>query len=135
MAGKTNVLGSGHARPLKEYIEELRYAVSPSTEINLGVIPYPKNQVMYLEADTSGLEKDIGWRAETDFKIGILYHSIKITQTNFFNKSFAGIGNELGGLSFPEFKKIAKAFGYTYLSAHSNAEMKEAVDKALAMDG
>ena len=63
------------------------------------------------------------------------YHSIRITQTNLFNKNFVGIGSQSGDLSFPEFKKIAEAFGYTYLCAHSNAEMKQAVDEALAMDG
>ena len=40
-----------------------------------------------------------------------------------------------GDLSFPEFEKIAKAFGYPYYSAHSNAEMKQAVDTVLALDG
>ena len=64
------------------------------------------------------------------------YHSIRITQTNLFSEhTKVGIGPESGDLSFPEFKKIAEAFGYTYLCAHSNAEMKEAVDKALAMAG
>ena len=63
------------------------------------------------------------------------YHSIRITQTNLFNKNFVGIGEESGDLSFPEYRKIAEAFGYPYLSAHSNAEMKETVDRALAMDG
>ena len=63
------------------------------------------------------------------------YHSIRITQTNLFNKNFVGIGEESGDLSFPEFKKIAEAFGYPYQCARSNAEMKEAVDKALAIEG
>lgn len=63
------------------------------------------------------------------------YHSIRITQTNLFNKNFVGIGEESHDLSFPEFKKIAEAFGYPYLSAYSNKEMKEVVDKALSMDG
>lgn len=63
------------------------------------------------------------------------YHSIRITQTNLFNKNFVGIGPQSGDLSFPEFEKLAKAFGYPYLCAHSNAEMMQAVDKALAMDG
>ena len=63
------------------------------------------------------------------------YHSIRITQTNLFNKNFVGVGEESGDLSFPDFEKLSKAFGYPYLSAHSNAEMKEAVDKALAADG
>lgn len=63
------------------------------------------------------------------------YHSIRITQTNLFNKNFVGIGEESGDLSFPEFRKIAEAFGYRYLCAHSNAQMKQAVDEVLAMDG
>ncbi len=63
------------------------------------------------------------------------YHSIRITQTNLFNKNFVGIGEESGDLSFPEFKKIAEAFGYQYFSAHSNAEMKDVVDKVLKLDG
>ncbi len=63
------------------------------------------------------------------------YHSIRITQTNLFNKQFVGIGPESGDLSFPEFRKIAEAFGYRYYSAHSNAEMKAVVDKVLQLDG
>lgn len=63
------------------------------------------------------------------------YHSIRITQTNLFNKNFVGIGKESGDLSFPEFKKIAEAFGYRYFSAHSNVEMKSVVDEVLKLDG
>ena len=63
------------------------------------------------------------------------YHSIRITQTNLFNKNFVGIGEDSGDLSFPEFKKIVEAFGYRYFSAHSNTEMKSVVDKVLKMDG
>ena len=64
------------------------------------------------------------------------YHSIRQTQNNLFKEhSKVGIGPESGDLSFPEFEKIAKAFGYEYLSAHSNEEMKAMVDKALSMDG
>ena len=64
------------------------------------------------------------------------YHSIRITQTNLFGgHTKVGIGPESGDLSFPEFKKIAEAFGYPYLSARSNAQMKRAVDEALSMEG
>ena len=64
------------------------------------------------------------------------YHSIRITQTNLFgHHTKVGIGPESGDLSFPEFEKIATAFGYRYLGAHSNAEMIAAVDEALAMEG
>ena len=64
------------------------------------------------------------------------YHSIRITQTNLFgDHSRVGIGPESGDLSFPEFSKIADAFGYKYFSAHNNREMKEVVDKVIDMDG
>lgn len=64
------------------------------------------------------------------------YHSIRITQSNLFSEHCkVGIGPESGDLSFPEFKKIAEAFGYPYSCAHSNAEMKEVVDAALAAEG
>ncbi|MDO4866014.1 MAG: thiamine pyrophosphate-binding protein [Clostridia bacterium] len=64
------------------------------------------------------------------------YHSIRITQTNLFsNHCKVGIGPESGDLSFPEFRKIAEAFGFRYFSAHSNAEMKRVVDEVLALEG
>lgn len=64
------------------------------------------------------------------------YHSIRQTQNNLFKEHCkVGIGPESGDLSFPKFEAIAGAFGLPYLSAHSNAEMKEAVDKTMAMDG
>ena len=64
------------------------------------------------------------------------YHSIRITQTNLFgHHTKVGIGPESGDLSFPEFRKIAEAFGYRYYSARSNAEMKAVVDEVLALEG
>lgn len=64
------------------------------------------------------------------------YHSIRQTQNNLFHGHCkVGIGPESGDLTFPDFEKIAKAFGYPYFSAHSNKEMKETVDEVLAMDG
>jgi acetolactate synthase-1/2/3 large subunit len=59
------------------------------------------------------------------------YHSIRITQSNLFSEhKKVGIGPESGDLSFPDFGKLSTAFGYKYLSAHSNAEMKQVVDEA-----
>lgn len=63
------------------------------------------------------------------------YHSIRITQTNLFNKNFVGIGEESNDLGFPEYEKIAKAFGYPYYSARSNAEMMKVVDEVLQAEG
>ena len=69
--GKTYVLGSGEARPLKEYMETIRDVVRPGAQLEFGTIPYSEKQVMYLCADISDLEKDTGWKAEAGFSDGI----------------------------------------------------------------
>lgn len=64
------------------------------------------------------------------------YHSIRITQSNLFSEhDKTGIGPESGDLSFPDFRKLAEAFGFPYLGASGNQEMREAVDKMLTFDG
>ena len=64
------------------------------------------------------------------------YHSIRLTQNNLFKgRSKVGIGPESGDLYFPNFRKIAEAFGFPYFSAGSNAEMQEAVKATLSTDG
>ena len=64
------------------------------------------------------------------------YHSIRITQSNLFSENCrVGIGKESGDLSFPEYRKIAEAFGYPYYSATNNEQMKEVVKEVLAQDG
>lgn len=64
------------------------------------------------------------------------YHSIRQTQRNLFSHhSHVGIGPESGDLSLPDYSRIAYAFGYKYLCAHTNTDMKKAVDDALACDG
>lgn len=64
------------------------------------------------------------------------YHSIRLTQNNLFKDHCkVGIGPESSDLSFPDYEKLAKAFGYPYYSAHSNEDMKKAVDATLAEPG
>lgn len=46
-----------------------------------------------------------------------------------------GIGPESGDLSFPEYKKIADAFGFPYYCASSNEDMKRVVDEVLRQPG
>ncbi len=69
--GKTYVLGSGKACPLKNYIECIRALVNPECSLNFGAVPYGEKQVMHLQADVSELTQDTGWRAKTDFSQGI----------------------------------------------------------------
>ncbi len=64
------------------------------------------------------------------------YHSIRLTQNNLFTEhTKVGIGPESNDLSFPDFEKIANAFGYKYYSAHSNKEMMSVVERTLAEEG
>ncbi len=71
VGGKTYVLGSGTARPLKEYIEQLRDTIDPSLPLEFGEIPYGPLQVMHLQADITELQKDTGFAPEIPFELGI----------------------------------------------------------------
>lgn len=69
--GKIYVLGSGQAKPLAEYIKEIRREVNPNCEINLGAIPYAEKQVMFLCADIKDIVNDTGWTPKMIFSNGI----------------------------------------------------------------
>lgn len=72
--GKNGVsypIGSGDAKPLKEYLEILCNKLGNLQEAEFGRIPYGKNQVMHLEADISELQRDTGWNPEVTFEEGI----------------------------------------------------------------
>lgn len=78
MDGKIYPLGSGIAKPIKEYIETIKDVVSPGTELKYGDIPYSDKQVMYLQANISELQKDTGWIPKIGFEEGI--KSVVITE-------------------------------------------------------
>lgn len=64
------------------------------------------------------------------------YHSIRLTQNNLFKEhKKVGIGPESEDLTFPEFEKIANAFGLPYYSIKSNAEAEKTIEKVLDGDG
>lgn len=75
ISGKTYVLGSGQAKPLKDYIEEIYRAVSEvnahTGSIGIGDMDYARRQVMHLEADISELTADTGFVPEVEFGEGI----------------------------------------------------------------
>ena len=68
--GAVYPLGSGTARPLREYIEVLRDAIDPHLSLGFGEIPYGPRQVMRLQADLSALTTDTGFVPRTDFATG-----------------------------------------------------------------
>ena len=62
------------------------------------------------------------------------YLSIKLTQTNHFNRHFVGSG-PTSGVSFPEMQRLAAAFGLPYLRIESLDNAAAVLAQALAMPG
>ena len=71
--GRIYPVGSGQARPLREYIEILRNQIDPSLPLGFGELPYSSGQVMFLQADISSLTRDTGWAPRVAFEDGIRY--------------------------------------------------------------
>lgn len=69
--GKTYCLGSGVAKPLREYIETIRNMINLQAEVGYGDIAYSPKQIMYLCADIEELIKDTGYTSEYSFESGI----------------------------------------------------------------
>lgn len=68
---KTYVLGSGNAKQLRSYVEDIRDEVAPNVNLVFGSIDYYPYQVMHLQADVSELEADLGWKPQISFREGI----------------------------------------------------------------
>jgi acetolactate synthase-1/2/3 large subunit len=54
------------------------------------------------------------------------YNAIRQTSKNFFNGEFIGCNADTG-VSFPDFSKVARAFGYKYNVSHTNADAGEKI--------
>lgn len=62
------------------------------------------------------------------------YVSIFQTHRNFFNGVEVG-GGPKSNVTFPDFEKLAGAFGFEYVRAASHNELPGAIERALAADG
>lgn len=73
-----------------------------------------------------------------DIKLVILnnngYHSIRQTQTNLFRPPFIGIDGD-SGVGFPDFGKLADAFGLRYFRIDNEAECDGMLETALDCEG
>jgi acetolactate synthase-1/2/3 large subunit len=56
------------------------------------------------------------------------YQQIRLTQTNLFHKNFVGIGADSGDLGFPDFGRVADAFGIPYKRCDRLSELEADVD-------
>lgn len=68
--GRIYPIGSGIARPLKEYIEIIRDEIDPQLPLGFGEVPYSPKQVMHLCADISELKEDTGFEPSVSFEEG-----------------------------------------------------------------
>ncbi|MDQ0205139.1 thiamine pyrophosphate-binding protein [Pectinatus haikarae] len=59
------------------------------------------------------------------------YHQIRQTQTNVFHNDLVGVGPDSRDLEFPNFKKVAHAFGIPYMCIDSNKNLKNDIQKIL----
>lgn len=62
------------------------------------------------------------------------YLSVRATQEKFFENRYLGEGPNTG-VSFPDTKKIAYAYGIKFFRACKNSELDDAIAKALLYDG
>lgn len=62
------------------------------------------------------------------------YHSIRQTQTNLFQPPFIGI-DDASGVGFPDFEKLADAFGMKYFTLNSEENCQDILQQVLECNG
>lgn len=65
------VIGSGNARPLKEFIKEMRDALAPDAELIFGNVPFTGVNMPVETFSTERIAEDCGFRAEISFAEGV----------------------------------------------------------------
>ncbi|WP_293839466.1 thiamine pyrophosphate-binding protein [uncultured Phascolarctobacterium sp.] len=63
------------------------------------------------------------------------YHQIRQTQNNIFHNGLVGVGPESHDLDFPDYQKLALAFGLSYVAIKDNLKQKEKIKECLESDG
>lgn len=63
------------------------------------------------------------------------YHQIRLTQRNIFKNKLVGVGPESEDLGFPDFEKIAFAYGIPYYSCRNDDETSMVLEKVLGEKG
>lgn len=73
-----------------------------------------------------------------DVKLFVLnndgYHSIRQTQRNLFHNQLVGL-DRTSGVGFPDFEKLAAAFGLAYFEIKSEAELNQKLEQTLQAEG
>ncbi len=64
------LIGSGKAKPLKEFLLEMQQAIAPNLAFNFGDIPFTGIDLPLVQFDTTDTERDTGFKAEISFAEG-----------------------------------------------------------------
>ena len=65
------LIGSAHAKPLREFLLEMKAVVAPNLEFIFGTVPYTGINIPLEKLDCSEIERDTGFKAEVSFAEGI----------------------------------------------------------------
>ena len=64
------LIGSSHAKPLKEFLLEMKEAIAPNIDFVFGDIPFTGIDLPLEQFDCTETEKDTGFKAEVSFAEG-----------------------------------------------------------------
>lgn len=64
-------IGSGSAVALRKIVEQVGALANPKMKAEFGAVSYRPDQVMHLEADTSRLVRETGWKPQVDLETGL----------------------------------------------------------------
>lgn len=70
-ANRSYLIGSGHARPLREFIVEMQQTLAPEAQLLFGDIPFTGVNMPLADFSTADTEADTGFRAKIPFAEGI----------------------------------------------------------------
>lgn len=67
---KEYIIGSGNARPLKEFIIEMQQALAPDMSPQFGDVPFTGTNLPLSAFDTTDIEQDCGFKPKVGFAEG-----------------------------------------------------------------
>lgn len=67
---KEYIIGSGNARPLKEFIIEMQQALAPDQTLQFGDVPFTGTNLPLSAFDTTDIEQDCGFKPKVGFAEG-----------------------------------------------------------------
>jgi len=63
--------GSGKARPLREYVEDMARLTQTRSDLLYGAVPYPATGMVSIWPDVSKLKRELHWKPKVSFEKGI----------------------------------------------------------------